>query len=40
MIERPDERRHMAKAARAAGEQLPTWADSARRIAATIEALT
>jgi glycosyltransferase involved in cell wall biosynthesis len=39
MIERPDERRWFAAGARAAGEKLPTWRESAERFAGAIEAL-
>jgi glycosyltransferase involved in cell wall biosynthesis len=39
MIEKPGERRWFADGARAAGEQLPTWQDSAKLFAGAIEAL-
>jgi glycosyltransferase involved in cell wall biosynthesis len=39
LIENPDERRWLASGARAAGESLPTWPDSARRFASALEAL-
>jgi glycosyltransferase involved in cell wall biosynthesis len=39
MIEKPDERRWLASGARAAGEKLPTWRDSAKLFAGAIEAL-
>jgi glycosyltransferase involved in cell wall biosynthesis len=39
LIERPQERRWFATGARAAGEKLPTWQESARRFAGAIEAL-
>jgi glycosyltransferase involved in cell wall biosynthesis len=39
MIERPEERRWFAAGARAAGEKLPTWQESAKRFARAIEAL-
>jgi glycosyltransferase involved in cell wall biosynthesis len=39
LIEKPDERRWLAAGARAAGERLPTWRESAERFAGAIEAL-
>ena len=39
VIENPDERRWFAAGARAAGEKLPTWQESAKRFASAIEAL-
>jgi glycosyltransferase involved in cell wall biosynthesis len=39
LIEKPDERRWFAAGARAAGEKLPTWQESAKRFAGAIEAL-
>jgi glycosyltransferase involved in cell wall biosynthesis len=39
LIENADERRWLAKGARAAGEKLPTWAQSASVFAGAIEAL-
>jgi glycosyltransferase involved in cell wall biosynthesis len=39
LIEKPDERRWFAAGARAAGEKLPTWEESAKRVASAIEAL-
>jgi glycosyltransferase involved in cell wall biosynthesis len=39
LIEKPQERRWFAAGARAAGERLPTWRESAERFAGAIEAL-
>jgi glycosyltransferase involved in cell wall biosynthesis len=39
LITQPDERARFASGARAAAEQLPTWAQSAARFAAVLEAL-
>jgi glycosyltransferase involved in cell wall biosynthesis len=39
LIGKPDERRWLAEGARAAGERLPTWRESAERFAGAIEAL-
>lgn len=39
LIEKPDERRWLAAGARAVGERLPTWRESAERFAGAIEAL-
>jgi glycosyltransferase involved in cell wall biosynthesis len=39
LIERPDERRWFAAGARAAGDKLPTWRESATCFASAIEAL-
>jgi glycosyltransferase involved in cell wall biosynthesis len=39
MIENPKERQWLASGAREAGAALPTWEDSAKRLAGAIEAL-
>jgi hypothetical protein len=39
LIEKPNERNWFASGARAAADKLPTWRDTARIVADTLEAL-